>query len=161
MTHGPDGSVLDVGRKTRTVPSAIRRALDHRDGGCRFPGCGLRFCDAHHIKHWADGGHTRLDNLVLLCRRHHRAVHEEGFRVEIVKEAGEGGSEEGRCRFYWPDGQPFPTVPPAPRLPPDPVRALEAENERAGVKVDSETTTPHWNEERFDLGWAIHTLWRA
>ena len=98
MTHNSDGSVLDVGRKTRTVPPAMRRALDHRDGGCRFPGCGLRFCDAHHIKHWADGGETRLENLVLLCRRHHRAVHEEGFGVEIVTDAegGRGGRGRGR-----------------------------------------------------------------
>ena len=153
MTHGSDGSVLDVGRKTRTVPPALRRALDHRDGGCRFPGCGLRFCDVHHIKHWADGGETRLDNLVLLCRRHHRAVHEEGFRVEIV-----GGGQE--IRFYWPDGRPFPDVPPAPRLPDDPVRALEAEHGRLGIHVDPETTTPHWNGEPFDVGYAIYTLWR-
>ena len=97
MTHGSDGSVLDVGRKTRTVPPAIRRALDHRGGGCRFPGCGLRFCDAHHIKHWADGGETRLDQLVLLCRRHHRAVHEEGFRVEMVEDTeGTGARRQGK-----------------------------------------------------------------
>ena len=175
MTHGSDGSVLDVGRKTRTVPPALRRALDHRDGGCRFPGCGLRFCDAHHIRHWADGGETRLDNLVLLCRRHHRAVHEEGFGVEIVADTkGGGGAGPGpgagatrrSVRFHWPDGRPFPEVPPAPRLPHDPVRALEAENSRLGIRVDSETTTPHWNGERFDLGWAIYVMrgsrgWRA
>ena len=144
-------SVLNVGRKTRTVPPAIRRALDHRDRGCRFPGCGLRFCDAHHIKHWADGGETRLDQLVLLCRRHHRAVHEEGFRVEIA-----GGGQE--IRFYWPDGQPFPDVPPAPSLPDDPVGALEAEHTGLGIRVGPETTTPHWNGEPFDVGWAIYVL---
>jgi hypothetical protein len=77
MTHTPDGSVLDVGRKTRTIPPAIRRALTARDAHCRFPGCTGRHTDAHHLEHWADGGATRLDNLVLLCRRHHRAVHEE------------------------------------------------------------------------------------
>ena len=176
MTHGSDGSVLDVGRKTRTVPPAIRRALDHRDGGCRFPGCGLRFCDAHHIKHWADGGETRLDNLVLLCRRHHRAVHEEGFAVEMVEDAeGGGGRGEGRdprwrqvihsgarrnVRFSWPDGRPFPDAPRAPRLPDDPVRALESKHATLGIHVGAETTTPHWNGESLDLGWAIHTLWR-
>jgi len=181
MTHGPDGSVLDVGRKTRTVPPAIRRALDHRDGGCRFPGCGLRFCDAHHVKHWADGGETRLDNLVLLCRRHHRAVHEEGFGVEIVTDAEEGrgkggrgggegrdprrsqvigGGDRGSVRFYRPDGRSFPEVPPAPRLPDDPVAALESQHSRMGIWVNPETTTPHWNGERFDVGWAIHALRR-
>ncbi len=74
-------NVLDAGRRTRTVPPALRRALEVRDRGCRYPGCGLRFTDAHHIKHWADGGETSLRNLVLLCRRHHRAVHEGGMRV--------------------------------------------------------------------------------
>jgi hypothetical protein len=75
---------LDVGRKTPVVPAAIRRALVLRDGGCRFPGCGRpqAWCDAHHVVHWADGGPTALGNLVLLCRPHHRAVH-EGFRVEL------------------------------------------------------------------------------
>ncbi len=71
---------LDVGRVTRTISPAMRRALVVRDGGCRFPGCDRPpgWCDAHHKLHWADGGETRLDNLVLLCRRHHRAVHEGG-----------------------------------------------------------------------------------
>ncbi|MGH6628122.1 MAG: DUF222 domain-containing protein, partial [Burkholderiales bacterium] len=74
------GEPLSVGRKTRTVPPAIRRALQRRDGGCRFPGCTCtRFVDAHHIHHWADGGETDIDNLVLLCRHHHRLVHEGGF----------------------------------------------------------------------------------
>ena len=59
-----------------------RRALDHRDHGCRFPGCGIRFTQGHHLRHWAEGGPTTLSNLALLCRRHHRAVHEEGYGVE-------------------------------------------------------------------------------
>ncbi len=167
MTHDSHGSVLDVGRKTRTVPPAMRRALDHRDSGCRFPGCGLRFCDAHHVKHWADGGETRLENLVLLCRRHHRAVHEEGFRVEIVTDperggdgGGGGGGGGGSLRFYWPDGRPFPNVPPASRLPVDPVAALESKHATLGIRVGPETTTPLWNGERFDVGWAIYTMWR-
>jgi hypothetical protein len=73
MRHTVDGSVLDVGRKTRTIPPAIRRALLARDSGCHFPGCTARRCDGHHIRHWADGGPTTLHNLALLCRRHHRA----------------------------------------------------------------------------------------
>jgi len=162
MTHGPDGSVLDVGRKARTVPPAIRKALDHRDGGCRFPGCGLRFCDAHHIKHWADGGETRLDNLVLLCRRHHRAVHEEGFRVEIATDTdGRGRGRRGgggSFRFYWPDGRLFPDVPPAPKLPHDPLAALEAEHTNLGVSVSPETALPPWNGDPFDVGYAIYAL---
>ena len=82
-TRGPGsgGPVLSVGRKTRTVPPHIRRALEERDRGCRFPGCASRFTEAHHVRHWADGGETRLSNLLLLCRRHHRAVHEGRVRV--------------------------------------------------------------------------------
>ena len=77
-----DGEPLDVGRKTRVIPPAIHRALRRRDRGCRFPGCvNTRFVDGHHIRHWADGGATRLDNLVLLCRHHHRLLHEGGYYV--------------------------------------------------------------------------------
>ena len=69
LNHGADDDVLDVGRRTRTVPSALRRALQSRDRSqCQFPGCDSRRCDAHHVEHWADGGETRLHNLVLLCR---------------------------------------------------------------------------------------------
>ncbi|MGI9038056.1 MAG: hypothetical protein ACR2GQ_04250, partial [Gemmatimonadota bacterium] len=77
VTKDPaDGSVLDVGRKSRSTPTALRRALEVRDRGCRFPGCGLRYTDSHHIFHWIDGGPTSLKNTVLLCRVHHRLVHE-------------------------------------------------------------------------------------
>jgi len=83
ITEDDAGNPLDIGRKTRAVPPAMRRALQSRDGGCRFPGCSHhRFVDAHHIRHWADGGETSIDNLVLLCRHHHRLVHEGGFRIE-------------------------------------------------------------------------------
>ncbi len=77
MVLGSDSEPLDVGRKTRTIPSAIRRALEQRDGGCVWTGCGapLSWCDAHHIIHWADGGTTALNDLELLCRRHHTATH--------------------------------------------------------------------------------------
>jgi hypothetical protein len=74
--------ILNVGRRTRTIPPALRRALEVRDRGCRFPGCQSRYCDAHHVRHWADGGETSLDNCLLLCRYHHRLVHEEGWTVE-------------------------------------------------------------------------------
>src|SRR5436190_1416603 len=79
MRHEPDGQIAEVGARTRTIPPALRRALHHRDHGCRFPGCGLPFGQGHHIRHWAHGGPTTLSNLAMLCRRHHRAVHEEGY----------------------------------------------------------------------------------
>jgi hypothetical protein len=77
---------LSVGRATRTIPSSIRTALVLRDQGCRFPGCDRppAWTDGHHIIHWADGGPTELDNLVSLCRSHHRQVHEEGWRIHIA-----------------------------------------------------------------------------
>ena len=77
------GIPLDVGRKTRKIPWTLRRALTARDGGCRYPGCeNRRFLDAHHVRHWAAGGETKLDNLVLLCRRHHRALHEGACTID-------------------------------------------------------------------------------
>jgi hypothetical protein len=150
MTHDRDGSVLDVGRRSRTVPPAIRRALEQRDRGCRFPGCGLRFCDAHHIVHWADGGATRLDNLIYLCRRHHRTVHEEGFRVAFT--------DSGEIRFYRPDGQLIPDAPAAPRLPDDPCVALAATHRGAGLEIDARTTASSWAGDRLDLDFAVLTL---
>ena len=81
VTEAESGFVTG-GRRMRTVNRALRRALQRRDRGCVFPGCDqTRWVDAHHIVHWADGGRTDLDNLVLLCRRHHRAVHERGYRI--------------------------------------------------------------------------------
>jgi hypothetical protein len=93
---GPSSEPLDVGRRTSVVPPAIRRALAVRDARCRFPGCDRPppWCDAHHVVHWADGGPTSLPNLVLLCRPHHRAVHDR-FRVELV---------DGRPAFRRIDG---------------------------------------------------------
>ena len=82
MRHDEDGRTVEVGARTRTIPPALRRALHHRDQGCRFPGCGLPFGQGHHLQHWAQGGPTTLSNLALLCRRHHRAVHEEGYQVK-------------------------------------------------------------------------------
>ncbi len=82
------GEVLNVGRKTRVIPTAIRRALRARDRSCQYPGCSQsRYVDGHHIVHWADGGETKLDNLILICRRHHRLVHEFGYQI-IKTETG-------------------------------------------------------------------------
>ncbi len=151
MRHAADGSVLDVGRKTRTIPPALRRALEARDRQCRFPGCNARRCDAHHVRHWADGGRTRLDNLVLLCRRHHRAVHEEGFTVRM--------SATGEAEFRWPDGRPFPDVPSAPHWTGPPLAPTDARLDEAGVVIGPDTATPDWHGERLDLVYAIDVLW--
>ena len=83
INEGNNGEPLSIGRKTRSIPPAIRRALRIRDKGCRFPGCTHdRYVDGHHIRHWADGGETSLTNLVSLCRHHHHLVHEGGFACE-------------------------------------------------------------------------------
>ena len=150
MHHGPNGTVLDVGRKTRTIPPAIRRALAARDHRCRFPGCSCRHCDAHHVRHWASGGATRLDNLVLLCRRHHRAVHEDGFRVEL--------RADDDARFFRPDGQPFPEAPPAPRWAGGALEPTASHLASDGITIDGDTATPDWYGEKLDLHWAIQVL---
>ena len=151
MQHAAGGSVLDVGRKTRTIPPALRRALQARDRQCRFPGCNARRCDAHHVRHWADGGRTRLDNLVLLCRRHHRAVHEEGFTVRL--------GVTGEAEFQWPDGRPFPDVPHARRWNGPPLAPTDERLDAAGIVIGPDTATPDWHGERLDLVYAIDVLW--
>jgi hypothetical protein len=80
---GAPSQPLDVGRTTRVVQPAQRSALVVRDGGCVFPGCDrpLAWCEAHHLRHWLHGGPTDLANLALLCRAHHRAVHEGGWQL--------------------------------------------------------------------------------
>ena len=67
VRHDQGGRVVEIGARTRTIPPALRRALLHRDRTCRFPGCGVRVVQAHHIHHWAQGGPTKLSNLALLC----------------------------------------------------------------------------------------------
>jgi hypothetical protein len=121
-----EGRILDVGRRTRTIPPGLRRALEIRDRGCRFPGCGCRFTDAHHIEHWADGGRTALANTVLLCRRHHRLVHEGGCRICLDK--------EGRVVFFDPHGRPIAAAPRPPRLGEAPVQRLIERNRRRGIE---------------------------
>jgi hypothetical protein len=82
VVESVEGAPFSVGRKQRTVPTAMKRALWARDRGCAFPGCHhTRFVDAHHVKHWAQGGDTSLDNLVLLCSHHHRLTHEGGYEI--------------------------------------------------------------------------------
>lgn len=106
-----DGEPLSVGRRSRSVPPSMRRAVEARDQGCRFPGCHhKRYVDAHHIHHWATGGETRADNLLMLCRRHHRLVHEGGYSIE--RGAGEGSG----VVFKRPDGTRLDSVPLPPPI---------------------------------------------
>ena len=153
LRHAADGQVLDVGRRSRTVPSAMRRALLSRDHGqCQFPGCESRHCDAHHVEHWADGGETRLQNLVLACRFHHRALHEGGFRVVP-------GDADGRFRFLRPDGTPLPAEPPVASWEGAPLAPTEARLAAAGIGIGPHTATPEWYGESLDLTAALDVLW--
>ncbi|MDH3421061.1 MAG: HNH endonuclease, partial [Gammaproteobacteria bacterium] len=80
LVQSAAGEPLDIGRTSRAIPPALKRALNARDRGCRFPGCTHKhFTEGHHVKHWADGGETKLSNLITLCTFHHRLVHEGGF----------------------------------------------------------------------------------
>src|SRR5947208_2865574 len=150
MRHDPDGRILEVGARTRTIPPALRRALHHPDPGCRFPGCVLRFGQGHHIRIWAHGSPTAPSNLALLCRRPHRAVHEEGYQVEL--------EPDGTLRFRRPDGRLLPDVPPPVAVPADPVQALRARHDTQGLRLHARTACPRWLGERLDLGWAIDVL---
>jgi hypothetical protein len=138
------GRPLSVGRKTRTVPSALRRALTSRDRGCRFPGCtNHHIVDAHHIQHWAHGGATAIDNLVLLCRFHHRLLHEGGYQVA---RAG------ARLVFRRPDGT---EIRPVPRLPRSTARAL---HDGHGRTVRADACVPKDGAPGMDLGMCVDAM---
>jgi hypothetical protein len=130
--RGPGGEVLGAGPRTRTAPPAVRRALEARDRGCRFPGCGLRFTDAHHVKHWADGGESTLRNMVLLCRRHHRAVHEGQMDVWIDR--------DGQVVFFTPKGKAILGAPVARPMTARPAVQLDLRKPPAGA--------PRWKWDR-------------
>jgi Domain of unknown function (DUF222)/HNH endonuclease len=138
------GRPLSVGRKTRAVPPALRRALTSRDRGCRFPGCtNCHTVDAHHIEHWADGGATSIENLVLLCRHHHRLLHEGGCSVT------RNGTE---LTFRRADGA---VIRPAPRPPRGAARAL---HDRFGRTVRADACVPRDGAPGMDLGMCVDAM---
>jgi hypothetical protein len=145
------GQPLAIGRRTRTIPPAIRRALRARDAaGCQFPGCTYeRYLDAHHVKHWAEGGKTELSNLVTLCRWHHRLVHEGGIGV--------GTRRGGGWRFFRSDGREFMPVRWDPR---NNCRGSEIEDmHRAeGIVVTENTAATRWRGERMDYDHGVMLL---
>lgn len=137
------GQPLDVGRRTRSIPPALRRALESRDRGCRFPGCTqTRHVDGHHIHHWSDGGETKLANLVLLCRFHHRMVHEGRVAIQRL--------DDGALRFLRADGRAFGDgrLGPATAGLEIPPGELPHALEPAGL----------WRGERMDYGLAVDCL---
>jgi hypothetical protein len=147
IIENEQGEPLDVGRKTRTIPPAIRRALNSRDRGCRFPGCSFkRYVDGHHVRHWAQGGETKLSNLVTLCRFHHRQVHEGQVVVQIL--------DDGAFRFVRPDGRSFESAVPQSTD----WTALVAAHEAQGIQVDPCTAVTRWTGEALDYAQAIDQL---
>ncbi|HJZ25562.1 MAG TPA: HNH endonuclease signature motif containing protein, partial [Streptosporangiaceae bacterium] len=142
MLHDSAGKLLDLGRRRRRPNAALRRAARERDTcRCRFPGCESRRVDLHHIQYWSNGGRTRLDNLVSLCKYHHMLVHERGYLIAAAR--------DGTFTFYRPDGAAIPASPPLPR--PD-GRIGDCHD----AEITPETIIPPWYGERLDLDYAIH-----
>jgi Domain of unknown function (DUF222)/HNH endonuclease len=142
MTHDSDGTVLDVGRRSRRPTAAIRRAARERDTcRCRFPGCDSRRIDLHHVQYWSKGGETKLDNLVSLCKAHHRLVHKNGY----LTIAGPGGT----FAFYAPDGTLVPACPALPG-PAGQIAACHA------AEITHDTIIPAWYGDKLNLDHAIY-----
>lgn len=151
VVEGPGGEVLDVGRRTRSIPPALRRALTVRDGGCRFPGCDrTMWLQAHHVAHWAHGGETKLSNLVLLCHHHHQLVHEGGWVLS--------GAADGQAGFdaVAPCGTRMARTPP-------PTSSPDVARDEAGPDPGPEALFPLSSGAPWDLGDAVDALleWTA
>jgi hypothetical protein len=149
MLHGTRGEAIDAGRRTRTIPPSLRRALWAREGGCQFPGCTNRlYLHAHHIHHWAHGGLTSADNLALLCSSHHRLVHEGGFQVSRAS---------GTVEFRDPRGRPLDVCPtPAPAN-----DWWLTMSELTEGKIDQDTNFPAWDGTPIDYDATVSALWEC
>ena len=144
------GNILNIGRKSRVVPAAMKRALAFRDGGCRYPACcENRYTDAHHIKHWADGGETSLDNLVTLCRHHHRGLHQGLFDVVLRSDEFVFSKACGEQIEYSFNPQFSKNVPAGTFA-----DYLEAQ----WPEVDKDTAVSRWAGERMDFDMAVEGL---
>jgi hypothetical protein len=142
LTETEDGEPLNVGRKTRTISAPLRRALNARDKGCRFPGCAnTRYLDAHHVEHWANGGETKPGNLVSLCRFHHHAVHEGGVRIEVL--------DDGALRFVLKNGKAVDSTAPGCHQPPGDTNQMP--------KGKAEWS---WRGDRMDLDLAVEAMFQ-
>jgi len=146
------GEPLNIGRKSRTIPPPMRRALRTRDDGCRFPGCTRKhFIDGHHIKHWANGGETSLDNLVLLCRHHHRLVHEGGFGCER--------SDTGQLVFKDQHGEVVGISGTIPKLTENKMAQRRIKNRLEELYIDAMTCVTQWDGTHLDYGYVSELLW--
>ncbi len=153
VTHDAAGNVVRTSHRTRRISTTLRRALRTRDDGCRFPGCSNRITDAHHVVAWARGGATTLRNLCSLCRRHHRLVHEHGYRIEA--------SACGELRFHRRDGTVVPLADEhrtSVGTARDGVTALRESNAERELVIDASTAFPRWDGERVDYALAVQSL---
>ena len=151
LIEDEDGEPLNVGRKTRTISAPLRRFLNARDKGCRFPGCtNTKWVDGHHVKHWVDGGETKPSNLVSLCRFHHRKVHEGAVQVLTF--------DDGAFRFVQPNGQVFDSVAKNHVHPFTDWTQLPAENDGQGISIDARTAATRWRGEKCDYGLGVQVL---
>jgi hypothetical protein len=150
---GSDGQALNIGRRARTIPPAIRRALMLRDRGCAFPGCTYtRFLHGHHVKHWLHGGETSLENLLMLCTAHHHLVHEGGWTVTA--------GAEGDFVFHSPAGE---LVAPEPQreLVGDTVDWLRGWADERNLDLGPEINMPQWDGKIPDYECATEWLLAA
>jgi len=146
------GTPLSVGRKRRTIVGALKRALHKRDMTCTYPGCTNRmFLEGHHIKHWADGGETSLQNTALLCSLHHRYVHEYGYEIEL-------GADQ-RPSFRDPQGRLVAVVPPRPAVAGLGWPHIRTVNEP--LAIDADTIACEWDGKPVDYGAIVGHLVRA
>jgi hypothetical protein len=163
LLEDADGEPLDIGRKSRSIPAALSRALKARDGGCRFPGCDrTRYTEGHHVRHWADGGETTLSNLVTLCGFHHRLVHEGGYGLKTT--------DDGVFVFTRPDGRRVPENGDRcfrgniSRRAPEPDAGFEETlrlymlTREAGLAITPKTAQCQWHGERMDYSTAIEAM---
>jgi Domain of unknown function (DUF222)/HNH endonuclease len=142
MLHDSAGKLLDLGRRRRRPNAALRRAARERDNcRCRFPGCESRRVDLHHIQYWSNGGRTKLDNLVSLCKYHHMLVHDRGYLIATAR--------DGTFTFCRPDGT---AIPASPALPQPDGRIEDCHD----ADITPETIIPPWYGERLDLDHAIY-----
>jgi len=146
--HRRGGRALSVGHRSRTIPAHIRRAIQARDRGCRFPSCNQRhYLHGHHIEHWAHGGETSEANLVMLCHHHHTLVHEGGYSIRR--------HQGGRLSFRRPDGKRIADAPRGRGGSPDHVALA---NRRAKLAITPQTAVTGWQGDHLDLPLATHLL---
>ena len=151
-----EGNVLNIGRRSRTISHAMRTALTIRDGGCRFPNCySQHWTDAHHIKHWSDGGETNLDNLITLCRHHHTLVHRGDYQIE------DNGTEVvfyDKRKSLIPRAF-FPQFPES-QDPPKVIGRIMLSHAAKGLHIEPDTAVTKWRGESIDYAHAIYGLFR-